>query len=377
MSEALYSNKEYKAWVKELKERIRSSQIRAAVRANDTMLQLYWSIGADIVERQEAKGWGSKVIPQLSKDLRAELPGIEGFSESNLGLMKRFYVFYSNFGTNLVPKSVDSAISYQPGAKLLSEGVDTLESGSEGTIVMPSVFAAVPWRQHVEIFRHCKTEDEAVFYMRKTVENGWSRGVLMNMMDANLYAAQGKAITNFSQILPNPQSELAGEVLKDPYNFDFVELREGYIEKELEDALAANITKFLLELGQGFAFVGQQVMLHVGEHDAFTDLLFYHLKLRCYIVIELKATEFKAEYMGQLGLYVSAINHLMKTDADKPTIGLLICKSKDNVMAEWSLESSSQPIGISAYELSDLIPEDYKSSLPSIEEIEAQLTDEA
>jgi predicted nuclease of restriction endonuclease-like (RecB) superfamily len=375
MTDALASNKEYKEWVKSIKERYRNSQIKAAVRVNSTMLDFYWSLGAEIVEKQEEKGWGTGIIPNLSIDLHREFPDVEGFSETNLRLIRRFYLFYSQFGTKLVPNS-DQPIRYQPGTELNIEYKDLANTAQGDTVIMPSIFAAVPWRQHVEIFRHCKTEEEAVFYMRKTVENGWSRGVLMNMMDANLYAAQGKAITNFPQILPNSQSELAGEVLKDPYNFDFVELREGYIEKELEDALAANITKFLLELGQGFAFVGQQVMLHVGEHDIFTDLLFYHLKLRCYIVIELKATEFKAEYMGQLGFYVSAINHLMKTDADNPTIGLLICKSKDNVMAEWSLESSSQPIGISAYELSDLIPDDYKSSLPSIEEIEAQLTDE-
>jgi predicted nuclease of restriction endonuclease-like (RecB) superfamily len=231
----------------------------------------------------------------------------------------------------------------------------------------------IPWGHHVQIITKCKSVHEALFYVQKTIKNDWSRAVLMNFMEADLYSAQGKALNNFSKLLPEPQSDLANEILKDPYNFDFLTLTEPYKEKELEDALTTNITKFLLELGQGFAYVGRQVPVKIGKKERFIDLLFYHLELRCYVVIELKAGEFEAEHTGKLGLYISAINHQHKKDADNPTIGLLICKTKDNIEVEYSLESSSQPIGISEYQLSKILPDNYKSALPSIEEIEAGL----
>jgi predicted nuclease of restriction endonuclease-like (RecB) superfamily len=231
----------------------------------------------------------------------------------------------------------------------------------------------IPWGHHVQIITKCKSVHEALFYVQKTIKNGWSRAVLMNFLEADLYSAQGKALNNFSKLLPEPQSDLANEILKDPYNFDFLTLTEPYKEKELEDALTANITKFLLELGQGFAYVGRQVPVKTGKKERFIDLLFYHLELRCYVVIELKAGEFEAEHTGKLGLYISAINHQRKKDADNPTIGLLICKTRDNIEVEYSLESSSQPIGISEYQLSKVLPDKYKSALPSIEEIEAGL----
>ena len=234
----------------------------------------------------------------------------------------------------------------------------------------------IPWRHHVEIFTKCKSVPEAMFYVQKTIQNGWSRAVLMNFIEANLYKAQGKAINNFDRLLPDVQSDLAKETLKDPYNFDFLTLSENYREKELEDALVTNITKFLLELGQGFAFIGRQYPIQIGNKSRFIDLLFYHLELRCYVVVELKVDEFEPEHTGKLGYYVSAVNNQLKKDADNPTIGLLICKTKDNIEARYSLESSSQPIGISEYNLLELLPEDFKSSLPSIEEIERELNNE-
>ena len=374
---SLLNDKEYTIWIAELKDRIRGSQIKASIRVNSSMLELYWSIGAEISEKQARLGWGSKVIPQLSADLRSAFPNSEGYSVTNLELMKRFYVYYCDLGTNLVPKLSNNPISYQDGTKLISKSQsEKLSEQSNVFHEMPLAFASVPWRHHVEIIRHCDTVEKALFFIGQTVEHGWSRGTLLNFLDTDLYERQGKAITNFNTALPNSQSDLAHAVLKDPYNFDFLALSASYKESELENALAKNITKFLLELGQGFTFVGRQIPLKVGECEIFLDLLFYHLELQCYVAVELKATEFKAAYTGQLGLYVSAVNHLKKKDSDNPTIGLLICKTKDNVMAEWSLESSSQPIGIAEYKISEALSKEYESSLPSIGEIEAKLKDE-
>ena len=233
----------------------------------------------------------------------------------------------------------------------------------------------IPWFHHVQIFTKCKSIKQAMFYIQKTIENGWSRAVLMNFMEADLYAAQGNAQTNFSRLLPEPQSDLANQILKDPYNFDFLTLTDNYKEKELEDALTTNITRFLLELGQGFAYLGRQIAVKIGEKERFLDLLFYHLDLRCYVVIELKATDFEAEYIGKLGLYTTAINHQRKKETDNPTIGMLICRTKDNIEVQYSLESTNQPIGVSEYQLTKLLPDDLKSSLPSIEELEKQLNE--
>jgi len=231
----------------------------------------------------------------------------------------------------------------------------------------------IPWGHHVCIINRCKSVHEALFYVQKTIKNGWSRAMLMNFIEADLYQSQGKAINNFDRLLPDVQSDLAKETLKDPYNFDFLALTENYKEKELENALIDNITKFLLELGHGFAYVGKQYSIQIGNKLRNIDLLFYHLELRCYVVIELKVKDFEPEYTGKLGYYITAVNNQLKKNMDNPTIGLLIVKQKDNIDAQYSLESSSQPIGISEYTLSKLLPEDFKSSLPSIEEIEREL----
>ena len=241
--------------------------------------------------------------------------------------------------------------------------------------ISEDVFFSVPWGHHLYIISQCKDVDRAVFYLKQTVENGWSRAVLLNYLDTNLYERQGKAVNNFNRLLANPQSELAAQTLKDPYNFDFLTLDGEYRERELEQALTHNVTRFLLELGTGFAFVGSQVSLQVGEDTVYPDLLFYHLELRCYVVVELKVTKFKGEHLGQLGVYVSAVNHIKKKPTDNPTIGLLICKTKNNVMAQYALESTNQPIGISEYQLSKLMPEHIQSQLPTIEDIEATLSD--
>lgn len=349
MSKLIKTNNDYKAWVTEIKQHIRQSQVKAAVKVNTELIRMYWTLGKDIAERQSESEWGKGFFNELSQDLKDAFPDMEGFSVTNLKYMKRMYLFYSQ-----------SDIIRQQLADELQE----------------HLLFSIPWWHHVVLMTKCNTVEEALFYMKKIVENGWSRNVLMNFIEANLYKAEGKAITNFASCLPNPQSDLAQQTLKDPYNFDFLSMRSGYIERELEDALTENITKFLLELGNGFAYIGRQVRLEIGTEEYFVDLLFYNYKLRCFIVTELKTGKFKAEYVSKLGLYVSAVNHQMRHKDDNPTIGLLICKTKDEVVAKYTLESINQPIGISEYQLAELLPKDFRSSLPSIEEIENELKDE-
>lgn len=289
----------------------------------------------------------------LSKELKDEFPDMKGFSITNLKYCKYFYQFYSQ----------DKQVRQQL--------VGIIHPQVEDKFNNPLFL--IPWGHHKCIIDKCKSVHEALFYVQKTIKNGWSRAMLLNFIDVALYESQGKAINNFDRLLPEVQSDLAKETLKDPYKFDFIVLTENYKEKELEDALVANITKFLLELGRGFAYVGRQYPIQVGSRERNIDLLFYHLELRCYVVIELKVKGFEPEYTGKLGYYIAAVNNQLKKDVDNPTIGLLIVKEKDNIEARYSLESSSQPIGISEYKLSKLIPENFKSSLPSIEEIEREL----
>lgn len=336
----LINEQEYKKIFFELKEKIKAAQIKAAVKVNYELLNLYWNMGKEIVEKQSQYKWGDAFVRSLSKDLRKEFPDIKGFSISNLKYVKKFYKFY--------------------------------EKGQQPVGQIENIFS-IPWGHHILLITKCKNVKEAMFYIEKIITNGWSRGVLLNFLDADLYNAQGQALTNFSKTLPDVQSDLARETLKDPYNFDFLTLTEGYREKELEEALTTNITKFLLELGQGFAFVGRQVPIVVGQKEMFIDLLFYHIELRCYVVVELKITEFELAYIGQLGVYVASINHQRKKETDNETIGLLICKTKDNIVAEYALESSTHPIGISEYNLKNLLPKNYRSTLPSIDEIEKSI----
>jgi predicted nuclease of restriction endonuclease-like (RecB) superfamily len=334
------------------------------------MLELYWSIGADIVNMQAESKWGSGVIRALSQELRSEFSGARGFSETNLRYMKRFYLMYSG---SIAMETVEFALlafQHQAGAEIDSGEIVALNQSGQD---IPPEIASVPWRHHMEIISHTETLEEAIFYVEQTIENGWSRSTLKDKMKSDLYSRQGKALNNFSRLLPVRQSALAGEMLKDPYMFDFISLRDEYIERELEAALVENVTKLLMELGHGFAFLGRQVPVMAGTKELWIDLLFYHVDLHCYIVVELKTEDFEAAHTGQLGAYVAAVNHQMKSGKDNPTIGLLICKSKDNVYAGYSLDSVSQPIGIAAYELADILPEEFKSTLPSIEDIEATL----
>ncbi len=336
---SLIIDSEYRNWIQELKSKIRSSQIKAAMAVNTALIEFYWDLGKMIAEKQAV--WGSKLIEQVAKDLKAEFPDMEGFSKTNLYNVRRFYQFY-----------VHSEFFHQVGGK-------------------------IPWRHHVEIFTKAKSINEAHFYILQTIENGWSRDVLTLQIKSELYDRQGKAVTNFNRVLPAHDSDLANQLLKDPYNFDFLALTKPYRERELETALVENITKFLLELGTGFAYVGRQVPMTVGGQEYFIDLLFYHLKLRAFVVIELKASSFMPEYAGKLSFYLSAANDLLKHPTDNPTIGLLICKDKNDIVAEYALKNINQPIGVSEYQLTKLFPRDFESSLPTIEEIENQLQNHA
>ncbi len=347
MTQLIKTDKAYASWIEELSQRYRKSQIKAATHVNSEMLRFYWSLGKDIVTLHAESRWGDKFIASLSADLRLKLSGVKGLSETSIEYAKRFYLLYNKY------------LTIHP--QLVGE-------------LQNNAIWRIPWGHHRYIIDKFFNEPEkAMFYVQKTLENGWSRNVLLNFMDTNLYERQGKAVSNFKAALPAPQSDLAQEMTKDPYTFDFLALTEGYREKELKDALEANIRDFLLELGTGFAYMGREYRIVIGQTEKFIDMLFYNLNLRCYVVVEVKTGRFESEYIGQLGTYVSAVNHLLKKDIDNPTLGLLICKSKDNVLAQYALESSSQPIGVSEYELSQLYPVDFRSSLPSIEDIENEL----
>lgn len=339
------SSPDYKHWIFELKQKIQHSQIKAAIKVNSALIEMYWELGKEISKRNFENTYGSGFFKQLSKDLMMEFPTMKGFSESNLKFFKRLYLFYNQEFTN----------RHQVGNDLYQK------------------LFLIPWRHHIEILTKCKTTKEAFFYINKTIENGWSRAVLLNMISGGLFQSQGRAITNFSKTLPDYQSELIKETLKDPYNFDFLTISENYKEKELENVLINNIQQFLIELGSGFAFVGKQYEITVAEKSYYIDLLFYHIKLKRYVVIELKTGEFEPKHAGKLNFYVTTIDKQLRDDNDNATIGLIICKTKNDIIAEYSLTDLHKPLGISSYELKKILPKNFKSSLPSIEEIENEL----
>jgi predicted nuclease of restriction endonuclease-like (RecB) superfamily len=340
---------QYREWISEVSKRFHQSQIKAAVKVNDEMLRFYWQLGKELHDRKDKFSYGQSFYKTISRDLRRELPDVKSFSETNLRYMQKFAELYSEI-SNLP----------QVGEDFRSEEIEPL--------------FAIPWGHHKIIIDKCNgNPKKALFFVNQVIQNNWSRAVLLNFLDTDLYERQGKAITNFNLTLPAMQSDLAQEITKDPYKFDFITLTQSYNEKELKDALMDNIQKFLLELGNGFAFVGREYRIEIGSTENFIDMLFYHIRLHCYVVVEVKVTEFESSYAGQLGTYVVAVNHQLKTEKDEPTLGLLVCKSKDDIKAQYALESSSQPLGVSAYELSKLIPENFKGSLPSIDEIESEL----
>lgn len=343
---------EYKTWISELSSRYRKSQIKAALKVNDEMLRFYYGLGKDIVSMKAENKWGSGFMKNLSRDLKAQNPEATCFSPTNLLYMKNFYLLYQ-------PYLEDTSITQQL--------VEQIEK---------DIFS-IPWGHHTLLIDKFKNESQkALFFVRQTLQNGWSRDMLLNYVSTDLYERQGKALTNFKNTLPEETSGLAQELTKDPYNFAFTGITGKYNERKLKDALLNNITNFLLELGTGFAYVGKEYRLQIGEKEKFIDLLFYNLTLSCYVVIEVKIGEFDFADAGQLGGYVVACNHILKKEGrDNPTIGLLVCKQKDNLIAQYSLESSSQPLGISEYELEKLYPEKVEGTIPTIEEIEKGLSE--
>ena len=364
---------EYRNWLTDIKQRIRKAQIKAAVQVNTTLLTFYWDLGAEIVERQKSAKWGSGFLKQLSVDLMAEFPDMKGVSHNNLQYIRRWYLFYAeavaNCGTGC------STNDQQLVGKLLKPVKEEKSNQSNSFQKWPQVVAKlvqVPWGHNLVIISKCKDVIEAFYYVNKTIENNWSRSVLTHQIESGLYHREGKAVTNFTDTLPAPQSDLAQQLIKDPYTFDFLTIAQDYNERELEKALIDHITKFLLELGTGFAFVGRQKVLQVGERDFFLDLLFYHTKLHCYVVIELKTGEFEPEYTGKLNFYLKAVDEQLRGDRDEPTIGILLCKSRDRVVVEYALSDIGKPMGVSEYQLTRALPDNLKPSLPSIEELEAE-----
>lgn len=362
-------DQDYIQWVKELNRRYRRSQIKAAVKVNEEVLRFYWELGRDIAEMKAESRWGSGFMKNLSRDLKDMNPDATCFSQTNLLYMKNFYLLYQPY-TQITPHVVEQI------AQQVVEHNKSLITQQVVEQIQKDVFS-VPWGHHIRIMDKCKNNPQkALFYVHQTVVNGWSRNVLLNYLDSNLYERQGKALTNFTRTLPEETSDLAQELTKDPYNFAFTGITGRYNERLLKDRLLDNITQFLVELGTGFAYVGKEYRLQVGDSENFIDLLFYNLNLSCYVVIEVKIGKFEFADVGQLGGYVVACNHMLRKDGrDNPTIGLLICKEKDRIQAQYALESSSQPIGISEYELEKFYPEKVEGTIPTIKEIETKLNE--
>lgn len=374
-------DKDYIAWIKELSTRYRRSQIKAAVKVNEEMLRFYWELGRDIVEMKAESRWGSGFMKNLSRDLKAANPTATCFSQTNLLYMKNFYRLYRTYTTNVpqvVAKYHGRIIPPQVGEQIPPQVVEQSNhviTPQVGEQIMRDIMS-IGWGHHkLLIDKFPKEPQKALFYLHQTVEKGWSRNMLLNFLSTNLYERQGKAITNFQQTLPDETSDLAQELTRDPYDFAFTGITGKYNERLLKDKLLNHITQFLIELGTGFAYVGKEYRLPIGETENFIDLLFYNLRLRCYVVIEVKTAKFSPSDIGQVGTYVVAVDHQLRTEHDNKTIGLLICKEKDRIQAQYALESSSQPIGISEYELEKFYPEKVEGTIPTIEEIEAKLTE--
>lgn len=349
---------DYPGLLADIKHRVRHAQVRALLAVNAELLRLYWEIGALIDARQRLEGWGSSVIARLARDLHNELPEEKGFSERNIKRMLAFYREYPHL--DFVP---------QPVAQ-----IDAAPKVPQPVALFPvELILSLPWGHHAELMAKVKDLPARQWYMQAALTNGWSRNILLMQIESAAHHRQGKAASNFAQRLPKPDSDLVQQTLKDPYLFDFLTLESGFHERELETGLIAHLEKFLLELGQGFAFVGRQYHLDIGDQDFYIDLLFYHLTLRCFVVIDLKRGDFKPEYAGKMNFYCSVVDDKLRHDSDQPTIGLILCQQPNRVLAEYALRGVDKPIGVSRYELTRALPETLQSSLPSIEEIEREL----
>lgn len=337
----LTSAQGYASLLNELKERIRAAQVRAGLAVNRELVSLYWSIGRDILGRQKEQGWGAKIVDRLAADLRKAFPEMTGFSPRNLKYMRSFAEAW-------------------PDEQFVQQ-----------------LAAQIPWFHNCVILDQVKSIAEREWYIRQTIQNGWSRNVLVHQIESGLYRRQGKALTNFTRTLPAPQSELAQQVVKDPYNFEFFSLAKEARERELEGALIDHLRDFLIELGVGFAFVGSQYPIQVGDEEFRIDLLFYHLRLRCFVALDLKMGQFQPEHSGKMNFYLSAIDDLLRQPGDQPSIGMVLCKSKNKVVAEYALRDLRKPVGVSEYRLTEALPKRLRGSLPTIEELEAELKEDS
>ncbi len=354
----------YGKLLEDLKTRIRAAQVKAALSVNRELIALYWHIGSSIVERQRAKGWGKAVVERLSRDLRREFPGVTGFSPQNIWHMRAFYLAWNLEIATLAQST------RKTGKAILPQPV-----GELGNAILKHAVSEIPWGHNIVLLQKIKDPSVRLWYAQQTIINGWSRAMLTHWIESDLHTRQGKAITNFKAALPAAQSDLALEVIRDPYNFDFLTLRKDAAESDLERGLLNHIRQFLLELGSGFAFVGQQVHVEVDGEDFYIDLLFYHLRLRCYVVIDLKAKPFAPEHAGKMNFYLSAVDDLLRNSNDNPSIGIILCQTRSRVIAEYALRDMAKPVGIARYKtrLVEALPDNLKGRLPTVEQIQAEL----
>jgi predicted nuclease of restriction endonuclease-like (RecB) superfamily len=327
------NHKSYVELIEDLKKQISQARIRAHLAVNKEMISLYWNIGNQILERQKEEGWGSKVIENISKDLRAEFPEMRGLSARNLVYMQTFAKAYPDFS------------------------------------ITQEVLAQITWYHNITLLDKVKNYEERLWYVHETAKNGWSRNVLVAQIQTGLYKRQGKSVNNFQNTLPSPQSDLAREIIKDPYNLQFLDIQGKFHERELEEKLIDHIRKFLLELGQGFAFIGNQYHIELEDEDYYLDMLMYHVKLKCYVVIELKTGKFKPEYAGKMNFYLNLMDRKIKDASDNPTIGLILCEDKKNITVEYAIEGINKPMGVSQFKLTEKLPDNLKEFLPTPEEI--------
>ena len=365
--------KHYGELLADIKTRIREAQNRAVMSANTEMIRMYWDIGSMIAAKQDVEGWGAAVIPRLAVDLRNDLPGLKGFSERNIGRMITCFRAYPGMN-EILPQPV-AKLGQKPKQELTNLPQAVAKTQQPDSIVcLLSLVPKIPWGHNILLIEKVKELPARLWYVEQALENGWSRAMLTAAIKSNAHDRQGAAVTNFDIRLLQPHAQLAQNTLKDPYIFDFLTLDQPFRERELEAGLVAHLERFLLELGAGFAFVGRQVHLDVADEDFYIDLLFYHLRLRSFVVVDLKIGPFKPEYAGKINFYCNVVDDQMRHESDNPTIGLILCQDKKRVLAEYALRGMNKPIGISEYEMARALPDDLKSALPTIEEIEAELS---
>ena len=372
----------YTKWLGELKNRVQQVQTKAAVAVNQKLLSFYWELGCEIIEKQQTTTWGSGFLQQLSVDLSSAFPSTKGFSYRNIRYIRQWCQFYlensSNLATaccqieNTSPEIAQTVDNKEPTNSATACGQIVQQAAAQISKSTLESITSIPWGHNIAIISKCSSIKEALYYVNQTITHGWSRAVLVHQIESNLFAREGAATSNFATTLPPAKSDLAQQTLKDPYIFDFLTLTKDHNERDLENQLTDHISKFLIELGAGFAYLGRQVPLEVSDRDFYLDLLFYHTQLHCYVVIELKTGDFEPEFAGKLNFYLKAVDETLRHERDEPTIGILICKSKDKLIADYALSDISKPIGVSEYQLTKSLPDNLKPSLPSIEELEAE-----